>query len=76
MPEATAEGIMSVWLYLFATHPDIRATVGDMLAEGDKVATRVVVERLSTGDGGALMFEIVRIREEQVVELWNAITWQ
>jgi predicted SnoaL-like aldol condensation-catalyzing enzyme len=26
------EGIMSVWSYLFATHPDIRATVGDMLA--------------------------------------------
>jgi predicted ester cyclase len=63
-------------LYLFATHPDIRATAGDMLAEGDKVATRVAVERLSTGDGGALMFEIVRIREEQVVGLWNAITWQ
>ena len=61
--------------------PDIKVTVDDMVAEGDKVAARCSVRGMHQGD--ALGFAatkqpveftgicIVRIRDGQIVEAWN-----
>ncbi len=71
------EGIKAVWSYLFATYPDITATVEDLLADGDRVAARVIFSGLSAVEPRTgMMLEFARVVEGRVVELWNSITWQ
>ncbi|MDQ2741596.1 MAG: ester cyclase [Chloroflexota bacterium] len=71
------EGIKVVWSYLFATYPDITATVEDLLADGDRVAARVIFSSLSAVEPRTGMgLEFTRIFEGRVVELWNSIRWE
>lgn len=67
-------GMQEVWSSLFESHPAIRATMRDMLAEDDTVATRVAFEGMSTPSGGAIMLEIMRIADGHIAALWNVIT--
>lgn len=64
------------------TLPDLRLTVEDIIAEGDKVSVRISAEGTHTGDalapatgrkvkvGGIIMARIV---DGQIVEAWNQI---
>ncbi len=71
------EGIKAVWSSLFATYPDITATVEDLLADGDPVAARVIFRGLPAVEPRTgMMLEFARIVEGRVVELWNSITWE
>jgi len=71
------KGIKAAWSYLFATYPDITATVEDLLADGDLVAARVIFRGLSAGEPRTGMaLEFTRVVEGRVVELWNSITWE
>ena len=70
------EGIKAVWSYLFATYPNITATVEDLLADGDWVAARVTFRGLSaTRPRTGMALEFTRVAEGRVVELWNCIRW-
>lgn len=68
-------GMKDVWSYMFGLHPAIRAMVRDVLAEDDKVATRVTFEGLSAPSDSVTMLEIaiVRVADGQIVELWNLV---
>ncbi len=71
------QGIKAVWSYLFATYPNITATVEDLLADGDRVAARVTFRGLSAVEPRAGMgLEFMRVAEGRVVELWNSIRWE
>ncbi len=71
------EGIKAVWSYLFATYPNITATVEDLLADGDRVAARVIFSGLSAVEPRTGMgLEFTRIFAGRVVELWNSVTWE
>jgi len=61
--------------------PDIHITIEDMIAEGDKVATRCLVKGRPTGNSlgvtatnAPISFEgvaITRIKDGKIVEAWN-----
>lgn len=57
------------WAAMHAGAPDLRTEVLDVIAEGDRVAIR---SRLS--DGSAELFEVLRINNGQIAELWGART--
>jgi predicted ester cyclase len=58
----------------FATYPETRFVVEDLIAEGDKVALRVTVHGRQTPPGQPLplLIEIFRIENGQVAEIWGA----
>ena len=65
---------------LFQGFPDIHQTIGDILAEGDKVVYRTTLQGTHTGDflgtpptGKAVQvndFTLLRITDGQIVEWW------
>src|SRR5947209_3827789 len=63
-------------LNAFATSPDKRFVVEDLVAEGDKVALRVTVHGVPTAPGQPLpiIMEIFRIENGRVAEIWGAGT--
>lgn len=72
------EGIRKVWTQIWARFPDVHIVVEDMLAEGDKVATRLTLH--ITPDTKEVtrrgrVFEIFRVVDGKVLELWNIIKW-
>ena len=58
----------------FATLPEKRFVVEDVVAEGDKVALRVSIQGLPAVDGrpAPVILEIFRIENGRVVEIWGA----
>ncbi|MEO6891675.1 MAG: ester cyclase [Ktedonobacteraceae bacterium] len=60
----------------FATFPQTRFVVEDLIAEGDKVALRVTAHGVPTPPGEPLPFimEIFRIENGRVAEIWGAGT--
>jgi predicted ester cyclase len=61
---------------MYATAPDTRFQVEDLVAEGDRVALRVTVHR-GTPDPGTVpqaIMEIFRIEHGRVAEIWGAGT--
>jgi len=61
---------------LFATAPDTRFQVEDLVAEGDRVALRVTVHRGAPDPGTVpqAIMEIFRIEHGRVAEIWGAGT--
>jgi len=75
-----AEGIRQAWQFFFEKYPNVRAEVQDVLAEGDKIATRVLLRNIggNAQDEAAqqatfLMMEFARVADGKVVELWNLV---
>lgn len=70
---AGIEGIKQVWARLFLAHPGIRCELEDMLAEDDKVATRVTLLDDSTSQPPTKIrvMEFFRLADGKIVELWN-----
>ena len=60
----------------FATSPEKRFVVEDVLVDGDKAALRVTVHGVSTDPGQPLptILEIFRIANGRVAEIWGAGT--
>ncbi|GHO49004.1 ester cyclase [Ktedonospora formicarum] len=60
----------------FATFPQRRFVVEDLIAEGDKVALRVTVHGvpMPPGEPLPLILEIFRIENGRVAEIWGAGT--
>jgi hypothetical protein len=64
--------VKASWTRILAEHPDLRSTIEDMLVDGDRVASRATVTGLSSGPG--TMFEIIRVADGRIAELWGAST--
>jgi len=75
------EGAKQVFTQFFAAFPDLQFTVEDMIAEGDKVASRITARGTHKGDfqgipatGKQVMqtgIDILRIAGGKVVERWG-----
>lgn len=69
------------WRQFLAGLPDIRVTVQDLIAEGDRVACRFAAEATHAGDGLGVKatgrpvrvtaISIIRARDGRIVEGWN-----
>ena len=64
------------WRTLVARYPGIRVVAQDILVDGDKAAVRSVVEGIALPGGGAqpALFEIFRIDDGRLAEMWGAST--
>jgi predicted SnoaL-like aldol condensation-catalyzing enzyme len=62
------------WRKLTARFPGIRVVAEDILVDGDKVAVRSSVRGAGTPDGDAqpMLFEIFRIDDGRLAEMWGA----
>ena len=58
----------------FAASPSLRFEVEDVIADGDRVALRVVVYRNEGTEAAerSMILEIFRVENGQVVEIWGA----
>lgn len=70
------DGVKKALASLYATFPDIRFVVEDLLADGDKVALRVTIHGvpLDPEQPQPIIMEIFRVEDERVVEVWGAGT--
>jgi predicted ester cyclase len=75
-------GVLNVFALLRTILPDLQAEIHDMLADGDRVATRKTFRgthpgargRPGTGRVVAIeVMDIVRVRDGQIVEHWNSV---
>lgn len=64
--------VKASWTKILTEHPELRSTIEDMVVDGDRVAARATVTGLPSGPG--TMFEIVRIADGRIAELWGAST--
>jgi predicted SnoaL-like aldol condensation-catalyzing enzyme len=70
------EAGQAAWRALTARFPGIRVVAQDILVDGDKAAVRSAVEGITTPDGDAqpMLFEIFRIADGRLAEMWGATT--
>ena len=79
-PEQTLEGYQQSATQLYVAFPDLRHNIEDMVAEGDKVVTRLTAHGTNTGNfsgipptGKAVAVSeiaVFRIADGQIVEQW------
>jgi predicted SnoaL-like aldol condensation-catalyzing enzyme len=64
------------WRALTARFPGMRVVAQDILVDGDKAAARSSVEGIAAPDGDAqpMLFEIFRIDDGRLAEMWGAGT--
>lgn len=76
MKEVGTESSRKALTNAFATFPQMRFVVEDLIAEGDKVALRVTVHGIPMppGEPLPLIMEIFRIENGRVAEIWGAGT--
>jgi steroid delta-isomerase-like uncharacterized protein len=77
------EGVKRLFAALHVAFPDLRATIHDQLAEGDRVATRKTFRGTHRGEflgisptGRAVTFDVidvVRIDKGRIAEHWNVV---
>jgi predicted SnoaL-like aldol condensation-catalyzing enzyme len=61
--------LKAAWTAIREKYPEMRASVEDMLADGDKLAVRLAVHGTAADPMPALM-EIIRIADGRIAELW------
>lgn len=76
------EGLKQLMLAQHAAFPDVRVTIEDMVAEGDRVAKRFTLRGTNTGDfngipatGRQIVIEgldILRVSDGKIREIWVA----
>ncbi len=66
----------AAWRALAARYPGMRVVAQDILVNGDKAAVRSTVEGIAAPDGGAqpMLFEIFRVDDGRLAEMWGAST--
>ena len=64
------------WRTLVDRYPGIRVVAQDILVDGDKAAVRSTVEGTGAphGDGPPMLFEIFRMADGRLAEMWGATT--
>jgi predicted SnoaL-like aldol condensation-catalyzing enzyme len=62
------------WRTLTARFPGMRVVAQDILVDGDKAAVRSTVEGITDGDARPMLFEIFRIDDGRLAEMWGAST--
>lgn len=64
------------WRMLVARFPGIRVVALDILVDGNKAAVRSAVEGITAPDGDMqpMLFEIFRIDDGRLAEMWGAST--
>jgi steroid delta-isomerase-like uncharacterized protein len=80
-PLAGSAAFKRFWRQFLSALPDIRVTIQDVIAEGDRAAFRFVAEGTHTGDGLGVKptgrrvrvtaMGFIRARDGQIVEGWN-----
>jgi hypothetical protein len=78
-----ADALKQIWAMLFTVYPDIRLTVEDVVAEGDKVVARNTVTGTHRGEfmgvaptGKSVTYNeifIFRFADGRVVETWGVV---
>ncbi|WP_328344091.1 nuclear transport factor 2 family protein [Micromonospora sp. NBC_00421] len=64
------ECVQRAWQQMWAQHPDLRVTLKDLVADGERVATRT--EMVGFIDGpAATMLEMLTVDGDRIVELWG-----
>ena len=76
------QSLKELWSTQRAAFPDVRTTIEDLVAEGDRVAKRFTVRGTQTGEFNGLAptgrqftlagIDILRISEGQIREIWYA----
>jgi steroid delta-isomerase-like uncharacterized protein len=84
-PHMGHEGTKGFVASVLAAIPDLRITIQDQVAEGDRVATRYVMEGTHQGElmgigptgkrFSVMGIEVHRFEDGKVVELWNLVDW-
>jgi predicted SnoaL-like aldol condensation-catalyzing enzyme len=66
----------AAWRMLTSRFPGMRVVARDILVDGDKAAVRSAVEGITAADGSAqpTLFEIFRIDDGRLAEMWGAST--
>lgn len=77
------EAVKRIWAVLFQAFPDIRVTIEDVIAEGDKMVFRNTVTGTHKGDyrglpatGKTVAYQeifIVRFAADRLAELWGVV---
>lgn len=70
------EAGQAAWRALTARFPGMRVVALDILVDGDKAAVRSAVEGIAAPDSDAqpMLFEIFRIDDGRLAEMWGAST--
>jgi predicted SnoaL-like aldol condensation-catalyzing enzyme len=77
---ATGTGaVKNAWAAVREKFPDLRVSVEDMIADGDKLAVRTVLHGTPADQAGEprpILMEIIRIADGQITELWGVTNWR
>jgi predicted SnoaL-like aldol condensation-catalyzing enzyme len=73
--------VKKAWAAIREKYPDLRVSVEDMLADGDKLAVRTVVHGTPADQADEprpTIMEIIRIADGQIAELWGVtnLSWR
>ena len=72
-----AASVTASWTRFHAAYPDVRVAVEDMLVDGDRVAVRTTLRGTPAdvaGEDPPTMFEIFRVHDGRIAELWGVST--
>jgi steroid delta-isomerase-like uncharacterized protein len=79
----TRKGVQMVFSMFLAAFPDLRATIHEQIAEGDKVMTRKTLSGTHRGDFLGMpatgkhvdiaVIDILRIVDRQITDHWNIV---
>jgi predicted SnoaL-like aldol condensation-catalyzing enzyme len=71
--------VKKAWAAVREKFPDLRVSVEDMIADGDKLAVRTVLHGTPADQAGEprpTLMEIIRIADGQITELWGVTNWR
>jgi predicted SnoaL-like aldol condensation-catalyzing enzyme len=73
--------VKAAWAAIRERYPDLRVSVEDMLAEGDRLAVRTAVRGTpadQTGEPCPTIMEIIRMADGRIAELWGVtnLSWR
>lgn len=75
-----AGAVKKAWAAIREKYPDLRVSVEDMLADGDRLAVRTIVHGTHASQAGEppTIMEIIRMADGRIAELWGVtnLSWR
>lgn len=72
--------VKKAWAAIREKYPDLRVSVEDMLADGDRLAVRTAVHGTPADQAGEppTLLEIIRMADGRIAELWGVtnLSWR